>query len=102
MTVQHTEDRLHMARSNGEWSYSLGAPMPKSRAERRRVEKQRGVYFDSNLTADEKRYKEYGDHVRSGGERIDPKELLPKPPDTTKQLKDSIMTSWRKNGVVVD
>ncbi len=101
MTVQHQEDRLHMARHD-EWSHAIGAPMPQSRAQRKRVEKEKGVYFDSQLTPDEKRYKEYAEHVRAGGQRINSSELVPKPPDTKHELKERIMTSWRKHGVVTD
>ena len=76
--------------------------MPDNRAARDRLAKQKGIYFDHTLTADEKRYKEYAQHVATGGDRIDSKELLPKAPDTKPILKEKIMKSWRKGGHVVD
>ncbi len=47
---QFTEDRLHFRRTtpgapSENWSWTLGAPMPTSRAERKRIERERGIEF---------------------------------------------------------
>jgi hypothetical protein len=47
---QFTEDRLHFRRTGPgapaeNWSWTLGGPMPTSRAERKRVERERGIEF---------------------------------------------------------
>src|SRR5580698_222662 len=95
------EDRLRFFKGHDGtgYSFALGERMPDSRAARDRLAKQKGIYFDSQLTKDEQRYRDYGKHVASGGERIEPKQLLPKEPDTSKELSAKIMHTWRKDGI---
>lgn len=53
-------------------SQATGQPYAESRAEERRIEKERGISFvgRNDLTAKEKHLASYAKHVREGGERV--------------------------------
>lgn len=89
-TAPHFQEdrvRFHRAGPNApseRWSYALGQEMPDSRAERRRLEKERGVEFvtkaDVLADPDMRKSMDYVKHLREGGAPIDPKKLdQPKP-----------------------
>jgi hypothetical protein len=97
------EDRLRLwkgPRGDG-WSNSLGDYMPDSRQKRKALEKEKGITFEGT-TAQEKRLIEYREHVTHGGQTVSAKELLPAPKTEPKKLKETIMTHWRKKGIVLD
>ncbi len=82
------EDRLRFRKTSGtpseNWSYSLGAPMPTTRAERKRIERERGIEFvsrdDVMSDPDARKSHDYVAHLRAGGAPIDPLKLDPPKP----------------------
>jgi hypothetical protein len=74
---QFCEDRLRMHPAN--WSWSVGAPMPQSRQERRRIEKEKGIEFVAPHEFPEtwKQATDYKKHVDSGGDRLPPEVVAP-------------------------
>jgi hypothetical protein len=76
---QTQEDRLRFYRNQygTRWSYAIGAEMPESRSERRRIERERGIMFDDQLTPKERTMVEYAEHVRTGGERLPNERINP-------------------------
>ncbi len=66
-------------------SQATGAAYAESKAEERRIEKERGIVFTgrNDLTPKEKRLAEYARHVRAGGERVDPNVV--NPPEVVKR-----------------
>ena len=87
--VYFQEDRLRMRKTHGtptdNWSFALHGPMPETRSERRRIEKEKGISFDTTLTENEKRIMDYRRHVDETGdhcltsEQVNPQHIENKP-----------------------
>ena len=89
------EDRVRFHRAGPgapteRWSYALGQDMPDSRAERRRIEKEKGIEFVSKADVmadpDMRKSLDYVQHLRAGGAPIDPKVM-----DAPKKLPKGIL-----------
>jgi len=75
----HVEDRRHM---RGEkLSPVTGLPYASSRTEERRIERERGIEFlsPSEMPKQWDTLKRYSQHVKHGGERLDPHAVNPEP-----------------------
>jgi hypothetical protein len=73
------EDRLRMWRNQygTRHSFALGEEMPESRRDLRRIERQRGIEFTSELTPQERTIMDYRKHVDTGGERLTSEQVNP-------------------------
>lgn len=69
-----TEDKTR----HKDYSRILGqGESPQSRGDLKRIEKEKGIYFTNTLTEKEKTLKQYAQHVRQGGERVDAATINP-------------------------
>jgi hypothetical protein len=82
-SFNHVEDRRHMRKGV---SRITGMEFAKSRTEEKVIEKSLGIEFigKSDVPAQWNNLKEYNQHVKTGGERLDPHDVNPEPFVSTK------------------